>query len=83
MSHVVGESIMSVCLLHAADAGSAMVGLDGDILGDDASAALAAAAFCRVVAFGASDATERKVVGGSTPELRRFAAYGAVPTLRR
>jgi uncharacterized protein (TIGR03083 family) len=37
MSHVVGESIMSVCLFHGADAESAMVGLDGDIFGDDAS----------------------------------------------
>ena len=36
ISHVVGESIMSVRLLHGADAKEAMVGLDGDILGADA-----------------------------------------------
>jgi uncharacterized protein (TIGR03086 family) len=59
--HVVGESIMSVRLLDGADAESAVVGLDGDILGDDASAAFAAAASAELVAFEASDATERIV----------------------
>ena len=61
VGHVVGESIMSVRLLHGADAESAMVGLDGDILGDDASAAFEAAASAELVAFEASDATERIV----------------------
>ena len=59
--HVVGESIMSVRLLHGADAESAMVGLDGDILGDDASAAFTAAASAELVAFEVSDSTERIV----------------------
>ena len=38
-----------------------MVGLGGDILGDDVSAAFAAAASAELVAFEASDATERIV----------------------
>jgi uncharacterized protein (TIGR03086 family) len=51
VSHVVGESIMSVRLLHGTDAEGAMVGLDGDILGDDAFAAFAAAASAEHDAF--------------------------------
>ena len=61
ISHVVGESIMSVRLLQGADAEGAMVGLDGDILGDDASAAFAAAASAEHDAFEESGATERIV----------------------
>jgi uncharacterized protein (TIGR03086 family) len=61
ISHVVGESIMSVRLLDGADAESAMVGIDGEILGDDASAAFAASSSAELVAFQASDATERMV----------------------
>ena len=61
ISHVVGESIMSVRLLHGADAESAMVGLDGDILGDDASAAFATAAAAECAAFEEPGATERIV----------------------
>ena len=61
ISHVVGESIMSVRLLHGADAEEAMVGLDGDILGDDASAAFATAASAECAAFEESGATERIV----------------------
>ena len=51
ISHVVGESIMSVRLLQGADAEGAMGGLDGDILGDDASAAFAVAASAERDAF--------------------------------
>ncbi len=61
VSHVVGESIMSVRLLHGADAESAMVGLDGDILGVDASAAFVTAASAEYAAFEESGATERIV----------------------
>ena len=61
VSHVVGESIMSVRLLHGADAESAMVGLDGDILGDDASTAFATAASAEHAAFEEPGATERIV----------------------
>ena len=46
VNHVVGESIMSVRLLHGASANEAMAGLDGDLLGDNPSTAFAAAA-CR------------------------------------
>jgi uncharacterized protein (TIGR03086 family) len=61
ISHVVGECIMSVRLLQGADAESATVGLDGDTLGVDASAAFAAAASAELVAFEVSDSTERLV----------------------
>jgi uncharacterized protein (TIGR03086 family) len=61
ISHVVGECIMSVRRLQGADGESAMVGLDGDTLGVDASAAFAAAASAELVAFEVSDSTERIV----------------------
>ncbi len=60
VSHVVGESIMSVRLLHGANAEAAIVGLD-DILGDDASAAFATAASAERAAFEEPDAMERIV----------------------
>jgi uncharacterized protein (TIGR03086 family) len=60
ISHV-GESIMSVRLLHGADADRAMVGLDGDILGYDASTAFATAASGEYAAFEQSGATQRIV----------------------
>jgi uncharacterized protein (TIGR03086 family) len=61
VSHVVGECIMSVRLLHGADAGGATVGLDGDVLGDDAFAAFAAAASAERGAFEEPDAVGRIV----------------------
>jgi uncharacterized protein (TIGR03086 family) len=61
LSHVVGESIMSVRLLHGADAESAMVGLDGDILGDDPAGTFATAASAERAAFEEPGATERIV----------------------
>lgn len=61
ISHVVGESTMSVPLLHGADAESAMLGLDGDILGSDAFAVFATAASAEQAAFEKSGATERTV----------------------
>ena len=61
ISHVVGESIMSVRLLHGADAEETVFGLDGDILGDDASAAFATAASAEYEAFQESGATEQTV----------------------
>jgi uncharacterized protein (TIGR03086 family) len=61
VSHVIGESIMSVRLLQGADAEETMVGLDGDILGEDASAAFAAAASAECAAFEESGAMERIV----------------------
>src|SRR5580658_7120047 len=59
ISHVVGESIMSVRLLHGADAEEAAYGLDGDILGGDAPAAFAMAASAEYAAFKESGAMER------------------------
>jgi len=61
ISHVVGESIMSVRLLHGADAKRAMVGLDGDILGADASASFVKAASAEYAAFKEPGAVERTV----------------------
>ena len=61
ISHVVGESIMSERLLHGADAEEARFGLDGDILGADASASFATAASAEYRAFEESGATERTV----------------------
>jgi uncharacterized protein (TIGR03086 family) len=61
VSHVIGESIMSVRLLHGADADEIMGGLDGDILGEEASAAFAAAASAECAAFEESGAMERIV----------------------
>jgi uncharacterized protein (TIGR03086 family) len=61
ISHVVGESIMSVRLLHGADAEETVFGLDGDILGADARAAFATAASAEYAAFKKSGATERTV----------------------
>ena len=61
ISHVVGESIMSVRLLHGADADKAMVGLDGDILGDDESTAFTTAASCEYAAFEQAGVAERIV----------------------
>jgi uncharacterized protein (TIGR03086 family) len=61
ISHVVGESIMSVLLLHGADAEETVFGLDGDILGADASAAFASAASAEYAAFKEPGATERTV----------------------
>ena len=61
ISHVVGESIMSVRLLHGADAEETVFGLDGDILGADAPAAFATAASAEYAAFKESGAMERTV----------------------
>jgi uncharacterized protein (TIGR03086 family) len=61
ISHVVGESIMSVRLLHGADAEETVFGLDGDILGADAPAAFATAASAEYEAFKESGAMERTV----------------------
>ena len=61
ISHVVGESIMSVRLLHGADTEEAVSGLDSDILGADASAAFATAASEEYTAFAESGVTERIV----------------------
>jgi uncharacterized protein (TIGR03086 family) len=61
ISHVVGESIMSVRLLHGADAEESVLGLDGDVLGAHASAAFATAASAEYAAFEESGATERTV----------------------
>ncbi len=61
ISHVVGESIMSVRLLHGADAEKAMVGLDRDILRGDPSAAFATAASAELEAFEECGAAERIV----------------------
>jgi uncharacterized protein (TIGR03086 family) len=61
VSHVVGESIMSVRLLHGATGEEAVVGLDGDLLGDRASAAFVTAAVAERVAFEEPDAMERIV----------------------
>ena len=60
VSHVVGESIMSVRLLHGANAEESIVGLD-DILGDDASAAWATAASAERAAFEEPGVMERVV----------------------
>jgi uncharacterized protein (TIGR03086 family) len=57
ISHVVGESIMSVRLLHGADADTATVGLDSVTLGDDVSAAFATAASGEYAAFEQAGAT--------------------------
>ena len=56
ISHVVGESIMSVRLLHGADAEESVFGLDGEILGADASAAFITAAEAEYEAFEEPDA---------------------------
>ena len=61
VSHVVGESIMSVRLLHGASAGESIVGLDDDILGDDAFAAWATAASVERAAFEEPGAMRRVV----------------------
>jgi uncharacterized protein (TIGR03086 family) len=61
ISHVVGESIMSVRLLRGADAAETVCGLDRDILGADASAAFAMAAAAELDAFEECGATERTV----------------------
>ena len=61
VSHVVGESIVSERLLQGADAETAMVGLDGDILGDDACAAFAIATAAEEADFDEPGATERIV----------------------
>jgi uncharacterized protein (TIGR03086 family) len=61
ISHVVGESVMSVRLLHGADAEETVSGLDGDILGADATAAFATAASAEYAAFEEPGATERTV----------------------
>ena len=61
VSHVVGESIMSVRLLHGANGEEAIVGLDDDILGDDAFAAWATAASAERAAFEEPGAMERIV----------------------
>jgi uncharacterized protein (TIGR03086 family) len=61
ISHVVGESIMSVRLLRGADAEETVYGLDGDMLGADASAAFATAASAEREAFEECGATERIV----------------------
>ncbi len=60
INHVVGESIMSERLLQGADAEEAVFGLDGDILGADASASFATAA-AEYAAFEEYGATERTV----------------------
>ncbi len=59
--HVVGESVMSVRLLHGANTDEAMVGLDGDVLGDDASAAFVTAASAEHAAFEEPNVLERIV----------------------
>ncbi|MGH9124756.1 MAG: hypothetical protein ACRDZ8_08525 [Acidimicrobiales bacterium] len=61
MSHVVGESIMSLRLLHGADAETAMAGLDSDILGSDPFAAFNTAASAEQATFEESGAMERIV----------------------
>lgn len=61
ISHVVGESIMSVCLLHGADAEQAVFGTNGDILGGDASAAFATAVSAEYLAFEEPGAMGRTV----------------------
>lgn len=61
ISHVVGESILSVRLLHGADAEVAVLGLDGDILGADAPAAFATAAAAERAAFREPGAMGRTV----------------------
>ena len=61
VSHVVGESIVSERLLQGADAETAMVGLDGNILGDDACTAFAIATAAEETAFDEPGATERIV----------------------
>jgi uncharacterized protein (TIGR03086 family) len=61
ISHVVGESIMSVRLLAGADAEESVFGLDGDIVGTDASAAFATAAAAEYAAFSQSGAMGRTV----------------------
>ena len=61
IGHVVGESIMSVRLLHGADAEETVFGLDGDILGASASAAFGTAASAEYAAFEESGAAERTV----------------------
>ena len=61
VNHVVGESIMSVRLLHGASANEAMAGLEGDLLGDNPSAAFAAAASAERAAFQEPEALERVV----------------------
>lgn len=61
VNHVVGESIMSVRLLHGASAKEAIAGLEGDLLGDNPSAAFAAAALAERAAFQEPGALERIV----------------------
>lgn len=61
LSHVVSESIMSVRLLHGAEAEEAMFGLDDDILGGDASASFSAAATAELNAFEQRGAMRRIV----------------------
>ena len=61
VSHVVGESIMSVRLLHGADAEQTMSGLDGDLLRGDALAAFATAAAAELEAFEECGAAQRIV----------------------
>jgi uncharacterized protein (TIGR03086 family) len=58
ISHVVGESIMSVRLLHRADAEETVFGLDGDTSGADAPAAFATTASAEYSAFKESGAME-------------------------
>lgn len=61
ISHVVGESIMSVRILNGADAEEAVYGLNGDILGADASTAFAMAAPAECAAFNEPGAIGRTV----------------------
>jgi uncharacterized protein (TIGR03086 family) len=61
ISHVVGESIMSVRLLHGADAEEAVYGLNDDILGADVPATFATAASAEWAAFNKPGAMERTV----------------------
>jgi uncharacterized protein (TIGR03086 family) len=61
VSHVVGESIMSVRLLHGAEALGATVGLDADILDGDPFAAFITSAEAERSAFEESGAMERIV----------------------
>jgi len=61
VSHVVGESIMSVRLLHGADAEQTMSGLHGDLLRGDALAAFATAASAELEAFEECGAADRIV----------------------
>jgi len=78
ISHVVGESIMSVRLLHGADAEETVFGLDGDTLGADAPAAFATAASAEFAAFkesGAMEPARRRVqVRSSSPPKQTFPA---------